>query len=169
MLIRVLFLGACYTSTSAFTTPTLTTRSSSSLKNSYLDSINSDGNQPSSSKNNADESPPPVRQQEQPPAIDLGGQIVDRQSNLVFRGSQSVNDDPRPFDVESRSVSLFHLFICQCGAMLLDLQMLRLAHVKLCKVLFHCIYYLSLWKITMMINKLLHRDLDANIYQFEWY
>lgn len=112
MLIRVLFLGACYTSTSAFTTPTLTTRSSSSLKNSYLDSINSDGNQPSSSNNNADESPPPIRQQE-PPAIDLGGQIIDRQSNLVFRGSQSVNDDPRPFDVESRSVlvSLFHLFI----------------------------------------------------------
>ena len=44
--------------------------------------------------------------------MDLDGQIVDRQSNLVFRGSQSVNDDPRPFDVESRSVCLLYWFVC---------------------------------------------------------
>ena len=109
MLIRnVLFLGACYTgSTSGFTAPLPAARITS-LKNNYLDSIGADGDTSSSSAN-ADTTPPPAARVEEPPSIDLDGQIVDRQSNLSFRqnrNNQSVNEDPRPFDIESRSVAV---------------------------------------------------------------
>lgn len=101
MLVRnALLLSACYTATS-FTFPTSIVRLTS-LGNSYLDSIGGDPE----SNSNADVDLPPVTQQreEVPPSIDLDGQIVDRQSNLAFRRSQSVNEDPRPFDAESRLV-----------------------------------------------------------------
>ncbi len=36
------------------------------------------------------------------PSVDLSGEIRDRQSNLWHRSSQSINEDPRGFDIESR-------------------------------------------------------------------
>lgn len=38
---------------------------------------------------------------EDPPSVDLAGRVTDRQSNLS-RQTPSVNDDPRPFDVDRR-------------------------------------------------------------------
>ena len=110
MLIRnVLFIGACYTSsTTGFNTAKPIARTTS-LKNSYLDSIGANGENkpPTPTNDDSTSQPPPAARVEEPPSIDLEGQIVDRQSNLSFRDNrnyQSVNDDPRPFDMESRSV-----------------------------------------------------------------
>ena len=110
MLIRnVLFIGACYTSsTTGFNTAKPIARTTS-LKNSYLDSIGANGENkpPTPTNDDSTPQPQPAARVEEPPSIDLEGQIVDRQSNLSFRDNrnyQSVNDDPRPFDMESRSV-----------------------------------------------------------------
>jgi hypothetical protein len=49
--------------------------------------------------------PGPRRSFEEPPSVDLGGQVVDRQSNLSYGGrvrTPSVNEDPRGFDYERR-------------------------------------------------------------------
>lgn len=47
--------------------------------------------------------------------MDLNGRIVDRSSNLARqRDYQSVNEDPRPFDVESRSVLRVLHVVCLC-------------------------------------------------------
>jgi len=73
-----------------------------SLKNSYLDSIGPDRDPPT----------PQSGRYEDPPSVDLGGRIVDRQSNLFFRREpnyQSVNEDPRQFDMERRSVFSLHV------------------------------------------------------------
>jgi hypothetical protein len=108
MLIRnVLFLGACYPTTSF--TPPPPTSIRTSLSNSYLDSINSnDGDRTSPSTKNNDN----VFEE---PSVDLNGRIVDRSSNLARqRDYQSVNEDPRPFDVESRSVLRVLHVVCLC-------------------------------------------------------
>ena len=112
MLIRnVLFLGACYTSSiTGFNTAKPIARTSS-LRNSYLDSIGADGDNKPTNAESSTPPPPPAARVEEPPSIDLEGQIVDRQSNLSFRENrnyQSVNDDPRPFDMESRLVPFAH-------------------------------------------------------------
>ena len=112
LLIRnILLLSGCYTSTTAFTTP-LSARRTTILHNNYLDSIGADGE----NRNNADAAtpPPPAARVEEPPSIDLDGQIVDRQSNLAFGRSRSVNEDPRPFDMESRLVADIVLSIVCC-------------------------------------------------------
>ena len=47
--------------------------------------------------------PPPAQSPsyEEPPSVDLGGEIRSRESNLFHKG-QSVQDDPRPFDMNRR-------------------------------------------------------------------
>jgi hypothetical protein len=112
MLIRnVLFLSACYPTTS-FTPSPPNTSIRTSLSNSYLDSINSnDGDRTSPSTKNNDN----VFEE---PSVDLNGRIVDRSSNLARqRDYQSVNEDPRPFDVESRSVLRVLHIVCLCKDM----------------------------------------------------
>ena len=107
---NVLLLSACYTTTS-FTTATSTARITA-LHNSYLDSIGGDNNSGGGERTNTNADVDlPQQRVEEPPSIDLDGQIVDRQSNLAFRGSGSVNEDPRPFDAESRLVYAFVLLL----------------------------------------------------------
>ena len=70
---------------------------------------------------------------------------MDRQSNLFFRRDpnyQSVNEDPRQFDMERRSVHWYHKTTF-CGCTL----GMNLSEINA--------------EITMTKNKLLHRDLDA--------
>ena len=110
---NVLLLGACCTSTThGFSTPYASITLKSSLKNSYLDSIgpNEDRRPPMPIPGALP--PPPIGQFEDPPYIDLDRRVMDRQSNLFFGREpnyQSVNEDPRQFDMERRSVHLYHV------------------------------------------------------------
>ncbi|KAL7487468.1 hypothetical protein ACHAW6_013065 [Cyclotella cf. meneghiniana] len=91
-----LFVAYCAGTTDGFSSPlSMSTPLATSLQNSYLDSIGPDRDPP----------PPQSGRYEDPPSVDLGGRIVDRQSNLFFRREpnyQSVNEDPRQFDMERR-------------------------------------------------------------------
>lgn len=98
-----LFVAYCTGTTDGFSSPlSMSTPLATSLQNSYLDSIGPDRDPP----------PPQSGRYEDPPSVDLGGRIVDRQSNLFFRREpnyQSVNEDPRQFDMERRSVFSLHV------------------------------------------------------------
>jgi len=143
---NVLLLGACCTSTThGFSTPYASITLKSSLKNSYLDSIGPNEDRRPPMPIPGAPPPPPIGQFEDPPYIDLDGRVMDRQSNLFFRmdpNYQSINEDPRQFDMERRSVHLYHV-TTSCGCTL----GVNLSEMNA--------------EITMTKNKLLHRDLDA--------
>ncbi|KAL3795912.1 hypothetical protein HJC23_002183 [Cyclotella cryptica] len=93
-----LFVAFCAGTANGFSSPlSLSTPLVTSLQNSYLDSIGPE----------RDPRRPQSGRYEEPPSVDLDGRVVDRQSNLFFRRDpnyQSVNEDPRRFDMERRSI-----------------------------------------------------------------
>ena len=98
-------VASCTGTASGFTSPlSLSTPLITSLQNSYLDLIGPNRQ-------------PPLPQSgcyQDPPSVDLGGHVVDRQSNLSFRREpnyQSINEDPRQFDMERRSVFPLHVVL----------------------------------------------------------
>ena len=122
LLHNVLLLSVCQYTSGFTTAPSSSAARLAPLKNGYLDSINADNNN-NGNNNGEPQQPTQPAVREAPSMIDLD--ITDgRQSNLSFRDNRnwaSVNDDPRMFDVNSRSVYSCFVFVyfivavlCQC-------------------------------------------------------
>lgn len=100
--------AACAGGAGAFQNAPAPRRSSSALRASNDGPGPINGRRPMAdpfapSSSNAPPPRGPRRSFQEPPSIDLGGQVVDRQSNLSRRGqTPSVNEDPRGFDYDRR-------------------------------------------------------------------
>ena len=111
LLHNVLLLSVCQYTSGFTTAPSSSAARLAPLKNGYLDSINAENNN-NNGDNDGEPQPTQPAVREAPSMIDLD--ITDgRQSNLSFRDNRnwaSVNDDPWPFDVNSRSVYFYFVF-----------------------------------------------------------
>lgn len=101
-----LVLGAYCTTTDAFTTSSTNRLTTALLSSNYDD----DPRGPPRPMPNGPPPPLPTPRANyaDPPSIDLDGQLQDRQSNLWHRRTpdyQSINEDPRQFDMQRRYVS----------------------------------------------------------------
>ena len=108
LLHNVLLLSVCQY-TSGFTiAPSSASSRLAPLKSGYLDSINNNNG------DNDGEPPQPAVREASPSMIDLDITDGRQSNNLSFRDNRnwaSVNDDPRPFDVNSRSVYSYFVFV----------------------------------------------------------
>ena len=158
LLHNVLLLSVCQYTSGFTTAPSSSAARLAPLKNGYLDSINAENND-NNGDNNGEPPQPAVREA---PSTMIDLDITDgRQSNLSFRDNRnwaSVNDDPRPFDVNSRSVYSCFVFV---GTSLWQFYDVSMPSVFIRVLLFS----LTICKkyITMKTKKLLHRDLDASL------
>eukprot|EP00956_Cyclotella_meneghiniana_P002072 scaffold2332_cov21-Cyclotella_meneghiniana.AAC.1 len=110
LLHNVLLLSVCQYTSGFTTAPSSSSARLAPLKNGYLDSINAENNNNNNGNNNGE---PPQQQpavREAPTMIDLDITDGRQSNNLSFRDNRnwaSVNDDPRPFDVNSRDLDAF--------------------------------------------------------------
>eukprot|EP00956_Cyclotella_meneghiniana_P005076 scaffold6286_cov48-Cyclotella_meneghiniana.AAC.5 len=105
LLHNVLLLSVCQYTSGFTTAPSSSAARLAPLKNGYLDSINAENNNNNGDNNGEPQQPTQPAVREAPSMIDLDITDGRQSNNLSFRDNrnwQSVNDDPRPFDVNSR-------------------------------------------------------------------